>query len=120
MLNVLQGFKSQGKDKITVEDIKKFNGAYVDIFSLLFNGTDPVQNYQFLVSEYSNRVDDVLASLGTELIEYMKVEQPEYLSLLPEITVNVAKYQAQRTQVIDPVVTLLACVYELQMIIKKA
>jgi hypothetical protein len=50
----------------------------------------------------------------------MKVEQPEYLSLLPEITVNVAKYQAQRTQVIDPVVTLLACVYELQMIIKKA
>jgi replication factor C small subunit len=120
MLNVLQGFKSQGKDKITVEDIKKFNGAYVDVFSLLFNGTDPVQNYQFLVSEYSNRVDDVLASLGTELIEYMKVEQPEYLSLLPEITVNVAKYQAQRTQVIDPVVTLLACVYELQMIIKKA
>ena len=102
MLNVLQGFHSQGNSKI------------------IFKNSDPVKNYEFLVSEYSNRVDDVLASLGNELIEYMKVEQPEYLSCLPEITVNVAKYQAQRNHVIDPTVTMLACIYELQMIINKA
>lgn len=120
MLNVLQGFYSQGKTKITIDDIKKFNGVYKDIYEIIFKNTDPVKNYEFLVSEYSNRVDDVLASLGNELIEYMKVEQPEYLSCLPEMTVNVAKYQAQRNQVIDPVVTMLACIYELQMIINKA
>ena len=120
MLNVLQGFHSQGKTNITIDDIKKFNSAYKDIYEIIFKTTDPVKNYEFLVSEYSNRVDDVLASLGNELIEYMKVEQPEYLSCLPEMTVNVAKYQAQRNQVIDPVVTMLACIYELQMIINKA
>ena len=120
MLNVLQGFHSQGKTKITIDDIKKFNSVYKDIYEIIFKNTDPVKNYEFLVSEYSNRVDDVLASLGNELIEYMKVEQPEYLSCLPEMTVNVAKYQAQRNQVIDPVVTMLACIYELQMIINKA
>lgn len=120
MLNVLQGFHSQGKSKITIDDIKKFSSVYKDIYEIIFKNSDPVKNYEFLVSEYSNRVDDVLASLGNELIEYMKVEQPEYLSCLPEITVNVAKYQAQRNHVIDPTVTMLACIYELQMIINKA
>lgn len=120
MLNVLQGFHSQGNIKITIDDIKKFSSIYKDIYEIIFKNSDPVKNYQFLVSEYSNRVDDVLASLGNELIEYMKVEQPEYLSCLPEITVNVAKYQAQRNHVIDPTVTMLACIYELQMIINKA
>jgi DNA polymerase III delta prime subunit len=120
MLNVLQGFHSQGNSKITIDDIRKFSSVYKDIYEIIFKNSDPVKNYEFLVSEYSNRVDDVLASLGNELIEYMKVEQPEYLSCLPEITVNVAKYQAQRNHVIDPTVTMLACIYELQMIINKA
>lgn len=120
MLNVIQGFHSQGKSKVTVEDIKKFNSVYKDVYEIIFKNTDPVKNYEFLVSEYANRVDDVLASLGNELIEYMKVEQPEYLGCLPEITVNVAKYQSQRNLVIDPTITMLACIYELQMIINKA
>ena len=117
MLNTIQGFVSQGKDEVTVEDIKKFNSVYKDVYELIMDKTDPIENYKHMVSNYSNRVDDVLSSLGAEFIEYIKQERPANVSLIPQIIVCVAKYQSQRHIVIDPVVTMLACVYELQSII---
>lgn len=120
ILNMLQGFKSQGDDMITVEDIKKFNSIYKDVFDLVIDNTDPVKNYQYMVSNYSNRVDDVLSSLGSEFIEYIQQEVSSYISLIPQIVVCVAKYQSQRQFVVDPVVSMLACIYELQSIINEA
>jgi phage-related protein len=90
------------------------------VFELIFNSVDPIKNYQLLVSDYSNRVDDVLSSLGSELIDYIKTEQPTYDKAVPQIIVTVAKYQSMRGQVIDPIITMLACVYELQSIIKES
>lgn len=117
MLNTIQGFVSQGKDNVTVDDIKKFNSMYKDVYELIMNETDPIVNYKYMVSNYSNRVDDILSSLGAEFIEYIKQERPSNISLIPQIVVCVAKYQSQRDVVIDPVVSMLACIYELQDII---
>jgi replication factor C small subunit len=117
MLNQLQGFKSQGIDKITVEDIKKFSSVYKDIYDLIIDSTDTVKNYQYLVSNYSNRVDDVLSSLGSEFIQFIQTERQSYIQFIPQITITVAKYQSQRQQVIDPVISMLACCYELQSIV---
>jgi len=119
MLNQLQGFKSQGVESITIDDIKRFSSVYRDIYDLVIDGTDPVKNYQYLVSNYSNRVDDVLQSLGAEFIEFIRTERQSCTGLIPQVVVTVAKYQAQRTQVIDPVITMLACIYELQTIMKE-
>jgi len=119
MLNQLQGFKSQGVETITLDDVKRFSSVYRDIYDLVIDGTDPVKNYQYMVSNYSNRVDDVLQSLGAEFIEFIRTERQSCTGLIPQIVVTVARYQAQRTQVIDPVVTMLACIYELQTILKE-
>ena len=99
---------------------KKFNSIFKDVFELVFTSVDPIKNYQLLVSEYSNRVDDVLAALGSELIEYIRTEKATYDKAVPQIIVTVAKYQSMRGQVIDPVITMLACCYELQSIIKES
>ena len=117
-LNKLQGFKTQGTSNINVNDVKKFNSVYKDVFELIFNETDPAKNYQMLVSNYSNRVDDVLQSLGEELIEYINQEQLQSIKFIPQIIISVAKHQAQRVHVIDPVITMLSCVYEIQGIIR--
>lgn len=117
MLNTLQGFVSQGKDIVTIEDIKKFNSVYKDIYELILDSNDPVKNYQYMVSNYSSRVDDVLSSLGAEFIDYIKTERSANVSLIPQIVVTVAKYQSQRLTVIDPVVSMLACIYELQNLV---
>jgi len=116
-LNKLQGYKSQGTQNITAEDVKKFNSVYKDVFELIFNETDPAKNYKQLVGEYSNRVDDVLQTLGEEFIEYIQTEQQGSVKYIPQIAITVAEHQAQRNLVIDPVITLLSCVYKIQTII---
>jgi hypothetical protein len=45
------------------------------------------------------------------------MEQPAAAKHIPQIVIAVAEHQAQRTQVIDQVVTMLSCVYTLQSII---
>lgn len=117
-LNKLQGFKTQGTNNITVGDVKRFNSVYKDVFELIFNETDPAKNYQLLVSNYSNRVDDILQSLGEEFVEYIQQEQLQSVKYIPQIIISVAKHQQQRVHVIDPVITMLSCVYEIQGIIK--
>lgn len=117
-LNKLQGFKTQGTNNITVGDVKKFNSVYKDVFELIFNNTDPAENYKVLVSNYSNRVDDVLAALGAEFVEYIQQEKQSNVKHIPQIIVSVAQHQAQRVHVIDPVITMLSCVYSLQTIIR--
>lgn len=120
ILTIVQGYYSQGITKISIEDIKKFNSIYKDIFELIFNSVDPVKNYQLLVSNYSNKVDDVLSALGSEFIDFIKNEQPTYDRAIPQIIITVAKYQSMKSQVIDPIITMLACCYELQSIIKES
>ena len=117
MLNQLQGFQSQGKDTITVNDIKQFSSVYKDIYDLVIDGEDPVKNYQYMLSNYANRTDDVLSSLGAEFIEFIQQERQSYIQFIPQVVVTVAKYQSQRQQVIDPAVSMLACIYELQSIL---
>jgi replication factor C small subunit len=116
-LNKLQGYKTQGTSNITAADVKKFNSVYKDVFELIFNETDPSKNYQTLVGNYANRVDDVLQTLGAEFIEYLQQEKSQYIKHIPQVIITVAKHQAQRVHVIDPVITMLSCVYEIQSII---
>ena len=100
--------------------IKQFSSVYKDVFDLIIDETDPVKNYQYLLSNYSNRTDDVLSSLGAEFIQYIQQERQSYTQFIPQIIVTVSKYQSQRLQVIDPAVSMLACIYELQSILNGA
>ena len=118
-LNKLQGYKAQGTTNITETDVKKFNSVYKDVFELIFNETDPVKNYKHLVSEYSNRVDDILQTLGEEFIEYIQSEKSSAVKFIPQIAVTVAEHQAQRNLVIDQVITMLSCVYKIQEIVRQ-
>ena len=118
-LNKLQGYKTQGTTNITITDVKKFNSVYKDVFELIFNETDPVKNYKYLVSEYSNRVDDILQTLGEEFIEYIQQEKSSATKFIPQIAVTVAEHQAQRNLVIDQVITMLSCVYKIQEIVRQ-
>ena len=118
-LNKLQGYKTQGTNNITIDDVKRFNSVYKDVFELIFNETDPAKNYKVLVSEYANRVDDVLQTLGEEFIEYIQQERATAVKFIPQIIIAVAEHQAQRVHVIDPVITMLSLVYKIQTIVRQ-
>lgn len=116
-LNKLQGFYNERKKVITVQDVKRFNSVYKDVFELVINGTDPNENYKLIASQYGTKTDELLESFGNEFIDYLVEEHPRHEKKIPQLIITVAKYQAQRNEVIDPLISLLACVFELQTII---
>lgn len=117
-ISTLQGYHAEGKSKITLEDVKKFQGVYKDLFEHIFSGSNEVQNYQFLISNYSSKVDDVLQALGTDFIEYIQIEKPQLMRKVGEICYETNKHSYESRFVIDPVVTMLSLVYKIQNIVK--
>ena len=114
IVNKLQSMIIQGVTDIAAEHVSKTNSACTDVFDLVINGNDPVENYKMLVSNYSTKVDEVLDSLGKEFIEYIISSREDLTRFIPHITIITAKYQSQKNMCIDPIVCMLACVFELQ------
>jgi len=117
LLNKLQSFYLQGIKELNAKNFN-INFDFKDLYELCFNKPDKAyQNYEFIVSEYSSRIDDALNALGEDLIEYIKTNVSDKIDKIPMIIIAVAEHQAQRTQVIDPLITLLSCVYKIQIIL---
>jgi len=117
ILNKTQNFIIQGVKEIRIEDIKQLNYSFKDVFELCVGTPDPHNNYKFLMINYSSKVDDVLASLATELPEYIKEHHAGKVSKIPQLVIKAAHYQSQRVTVIDPAVSMVAAVFECQMIL---
>jgi replication factor C small subunit len=117
IVNKIQTFVVQGVKKIEVNDVKKLNYSFRDIFELACKPGNPEENYKFLMTNYSSKVDDVLHSLGQELPDFLRDNHPTKTVKIPQILIKVAHYQAQRIHVIDPTISMLAAVFEVQMIL---
>ena len=120
MYNRIQGWHIKGIKNIDVSDIKSLNWSFVELFQMIVSQPDPINNYKEVLSNYSDKIDDVLQSLGTEFIEWLRENHSSKVKKVPEIIILVAKYQAQRTQVIDQAVNLLALIFEIQQSLNKA
>lgn len=118
MVNKIQTFTIQGVKEIKLEDIKTLNYSFHDVFDLIFKGeSNPHDNYKYLITNYSNRVDDVLNCLAMELPDYIRENQKEKISKIPQLLIKIAMYQSQRIHVIDPCITMLAAVFDIQMLL---
>lgn len=120
VLNRIQSLYAQGIKTVTREDVRKHSAVYADLYKIILSDPDPVKNYSYIVKNYSNRVDDVLHSLGTEFVNWLIQNQEEYgnknqqiASLIPVVN----RHMVDRQFAIDPVVTLLSCVYSIQEIL---
>jgi replication factor C small subunit len=113
-LNKIQSLKIAGVSEINAKNIKDFGWSYEELYNMLVGSPDPVKNYQFIVSNYSGKVDEVMASLGGEFIEWLTSRYPDKVKAIPQIVVETASHQAQRNLVIDPVVSLLSLVFTVQ------
>lgn len=114
ILNKIQTWHIKGIREVKEDDVKKLNYSFSDVFGLLMKEPNAYENYKFLVSNYSTKVDDILASLGNEFPEYIRENHPGHIGKIPLIIIDVANHQAQRSQVIDPVVTMLSLVFKIQ------
>lgn len=110
----LQRFSLEGKTNVSVDDIKDTASEYSELYDLVIVGDNPVENYKFVMKNYSNCVDEVIAALGYPFVEYILKSKPNLMGKIPVITILNAKYQQNLKNCIDPVVVLLANIFELQ------
>jgi hypothetical protein len=69
------------------------------------------------MTNYGSKVDEVLASLGSELPEFIREHHPAKVGKIPQLVIKTAHYQSQRVSVIDPAISMVAAVYECQIIL---
>jgi replication-associated recombination protein RarA len=119
LFNKIQTVHISGIRSLDAEAIKKTEWSFADIFELCSRAPDPYANYVFLVGQYSSRVEDVLAALGSEFPNWLHERCPQKMAALPQIIYEVALHQAQRVQVIDPTISMLACVFRIQSLLTK-
>lgn len=115
----LQRFSLEGKTTIDEADIKDNSSEYSELYDLIITKDNPAENYKFVMKNYSNAVDEALASLGQPFMEYILKSKPNLMGKLPVVAVLNAKYQENLKLCIDPVVVLLANIFELQQEIQK-
>ena len=113
-LNRIQSWQIEGISAVDSSKIKDSAWSYEYLYQMIFKSKDPVSNYQVIVGQYSSKVDDVMAALGEEFINWIIKNKQDQAKIIPGIIVLVAEHQAQRTQVIDPVVSLLALIFKIQ------
>jgi phage-related protein len=104
----------EGIKKVDSAKINELGWSYEDLYTLITTSKDPVKNYQNIVGEYHGKVDEVMSALGEEFINWIINNKPELKKIIPAVIVLVAEHQAQRTQVIDPIVSLLSLVFQIQ------
>ena len=114
----IQGFYLRGVTELNADNFN-INYDYEDLYKMWLAGpANPAENYKIVVGEYSSRIDDALNALGVDFVEYLKKTAPAKVDKIPLVIIAVAEHQAQRTLVIDPMITLLSCVMKLQTIIQ--
>jgi len=116
-LNRIQSWSIEGITTLDLAKVKEANWSYEDLYKMTVSSKDPVNNYQVIVGQYSTKVDDVMTSLGSEYIDWIVKNHPDKAKIISAVIVLVASHQAQRTTVIDPVVSLLSLFYQIQKLI---
>jgi replication factor C small subunit len=117
-LNKIQAWMIEGVKNIDSARVKEFGWSYENLYILLVTSKDPVKNYQTLVGEYQGKTDDVMSALGDEFINWIINNKSDLSKIIPAVIVLVAEHQAQRTQVIDPMVSLLSLFFQIQKLIE--
>ena len=119
VVNHLQRYKLEGKETIEVDDVKDNASEYAELYDMILTKDDPVENYKFVMQNYSNMVDETISALGNPFMQYIMKNKPNVVGKIPIIAILNSKYQMNLKQSIDPVVVLLANIYELQQEIQK-
>ena len=117
-LNKIQSWMIEGVKKVDDKKISELGWSYENLYTLIITSKDPVKNYQEIVGEYQGKTDEVMSALGDEFIKWIMKNHPSLGKIIPGVIVKVAEHQAQRTQVIDPMVSLLSLVFQIQKLIE--
>ena len=116
ILNSIQTLYTQDATKLDKDSlVKTFDCS--DLFDLIVNGNDPVENYKFMMTNYSSNPDEAMMEISRSFVDFVKMSYPQHGAKIPYIIITTAEYMAQLPTAPDRLLVLLACCFKLQMIL---
>ena len=116
ILTKIQQLYNRGCHELTADMLSSTYDCS-DIFNLIISNPDPVNNYKKLISEYNNKAEEAVLSIGKMFPDYIMTVAPQYINKLPLILIAIAEYNSMLATSIDKFVTFIGLVYKLQLII---
>ena len=117
ILNAIQALHLQEAKVLDRNSIiKTFDCS--DLFEKIMKENDPVENYKFIMANYSSSPDEAMMALSQSFVDFVRTNYSQYNSKIPFIIITIAEYLNQLSTSPDRVLVLLACVFKLQTIIK--
>jgi DNA polymerase III delta prime subunit len=99
------------------------NGVHsfdTQLFDLIIKDKNPVETWEYIYNNWSDRLDVLFNKMGTEYYGYIKQMYPEKISILPQSIIAITDYTNKHyINCIDPFVTTVSMIYTLQNIYKK-
>lgn len=117
ILNTLQALNIQGATELNTDSISKTFDCS-DLFHHIMQVQDPVENYKFIMENYSSSPENAIAEISKSFVDFIRTSYPEYVSKIPYAVIAIGEYANMVNTSIDRVVTLLACCYKLQTIMQ--
>ena len=117
ILNSIQSLYVQEATELNRESLTK-TFDYSGLFNMIVCGNDPVENYKFIVSNYSSTPDDVMLGLSKSFVDFIRSAYPQLASKIPMFIITIAEYMAQLKDSPDRLLVLLACCSKLQIAVR--
>lgn len=117
ILNSIQSLRAQGVKVLNRDSVvKSFECG--DLLNMIFVGSDPVENYRLIMTNYASYPDDVMMTISKTFIDFLRTNYPQFIHKIPHLIVAIAEHMAQLNTAPDKVLVMLSCCYKLQLIIR--
>ena len=110
----VQEVRELNKDSL----VKRFDCS--ELFNLLITGNDPIENYKFIIDNFSSNPDEAMYEISKNFPEFIRTSHPEHGDKLPYILITTAEYMNQLSTSADRLLVLLACCFKIQIIINQS
>lgn len=118
-LKLLQRLHQQKIQNITIEELRAKTYSFKPLYDIILDGATPEKIHAMLGGEYATRSSDVLSALDEDFTNYILTSRSQFMQLIPDACIVVAKMQSKLHQVIDPSISMKSCVYQLTILAAK-
>ncbi len=116
IVSKIQEYQTSELEVITMDDVRSMHYTFRTLFQLVVQKTPPEKIYSTLMSEYTNKIDDVITSFANDFGEWVRENKPNLNAKLPKVFIEIAEWQYKKTFMIDKHLALLAMVFSISEI----
>lgn len=118
---IQSAYKRYGnKEVITMDMVSNTIHEFVDLYKMIFDtNTKPDKFHEYLMLNYSDKTDDVILSLDTTFVNYLRDNKPQFMNAVPDIIIENARHQHMYVTALDQTTVMKSLCFILNNIIKK-